>query len=417
MFGDTFENKIKNICLSKKRIKNIVVKCFLSFVFVLLVFSCGWTSQIDGERTEEEITADISGQIENQLENLDFGNLDEILKNMSLDEKKIFGSERFVEKVKMIISGEFKGLGENAIDVLLSLTFDNLISLLPIMASILAIGIISGMLGQIRSATSAKNLGDIIHFACFGVVLIIVTTLVLKILNSTSQSLTIIKSQIDIIFPILLTLLTAVGGNVSVSVYQPAIAVLSGSIMQIFNYVLVPVFIFSFVFSIVSNLSKSVKLDKFTSFFNSLFKYIIGTIFTVFLAFISIQGITAGSIDGISAKTAKFALKSYIPILGGYLADGLNVIVASSVLIKNAVGACGLLLIFCTILSPIISIVLFSLLLKLTASVLEPLSDGRIANFLFGVSKNMTMLIVIIIGFSFMFLLLCGLIMCSANFV
>ena len=90
MFGDTFENKIKNICLSKKRIKNIVVKCFLSFVFVLLVFSCGWTSQIDGERTEEEITADISGQIENQLENLDFGNLDEILKNMSLDEKKNF---------------------------------------------------------------------------------------------------------------------------------------------------------------------------------------------------------------------------------------------------------------------------------------------------------------------------------------
>lgn len=417
MFGDTFENKIKNICLSKKRIKNIVVKCFLSFVFVLLVFSCGWTSQIDGERTEEEITADISGQIENQLENLDFGDLDEILKNMSLDEKNIFGSESFVEKVKMIISGEFKGLGENAIQALLSLAFDNLISLLPIMASILAIGIISGMLGQIRSATSAKNLGDIIHFACFGVVLIIVTTLVLKILNSTSQSLTIIKSQIDIIFPILLTLLTAVGGNVSVSVYQPAIAVLSGSIMQIFNYVLVPVFIFSFVFSIVSNLSKSVKLDKFTSFFNSLFKYIIGTIFTVFLAFISIQGITAGSIDGISAKTAKFALKSYVPILGGYLADGFNVIVASSVLIKNAVGACGLLLIFCTILSPIISIVLFSLLLKLTASVLEPLSDGRIANFLFGVSKNMTMLIAIIIGFSFMFLLLCALIMCSANFV
>lgn len=415
MFGLTFENKLNIAKTSKKKFKAIVAKTFLLVILILVIFSFGWT--VDGERTEEEILTDISGQIENQLGNLDFGDLEQILDNMSIDEKNIFGSESFVDKVKMIISGEFKGLGENAIQSLLSLAFDNLISLLPIMSSVLAIGIISGMLGQIRSTTNAKNLGDIIHFACFGVILVIVTTLVLKILGSTSQILSTIKSQIDIIFPILLTLLTAIGGNVSASVYQPAIAVLSGSIMQIFNYVLVPVFVFSFVFSIISNLSKSVKLEKFTSFFNSLFKYIIGTIFTVFMAFISIQGITAGSIDGISVKTAKFALKSYVPILGGYLADGFNVIVASSILIKNAIGACGLLLIFCTILSPIISIVLFSLLLKLTASILDPLSDGRIANFLFGVSKSMTMLMVIIIGFSFMFLLLCALIMCSANFV
>ena len=110
-------------------------------------------------------------------------------------------------------------------------------------------------------------------------------------------------------------------------------------------------------------------------------------------------------------------MKSYIPILGGYLADGFNVIVASSVLIKNAVGACGLLTIFITILSPIISIIILSLLLKLTAAVLEPLSDGRISSFLVSVSKTLTMLMVILIGFSFMFLLLCALIMCSANFI
>lgn len=417
MFGVTFADKINNIKAKSKKNKAFLLRLFLLVLIVLFVFSCGWTSEITATRSEEEITADILEQIENQLGNLDFGDLEQILNDLTAEQKEIFGGSSFLEKVKLVISGEFQGLGENIIQSLISLVFDNLISLLPIMASVLAIGIISGMLGQIRSSTNVKNLGDIIHFACFGVVLIIITTLVLQILNSASNSLATVKSQIDVIFPILLTLLTAIGGNASVSVYQPAVAVLSGSIMQIFNYVLVPIFIFSFVFSIISNLSKSVKLDKFTSFFNSLFKYIIGTIFTIFLAFISIQGITAGSVDGISVKTAKFALKSYVPILGGYLADGFNVIVASSVLIKNSVGACGLLLIFCTILTPIISIVLFSLLLKLTASVLEPLSDGRIANFLFGVSKNLTMLIVIIIGFSFMFLLLCALVMCSANFV
>lgn len=211
--------------------------------------------------------------------------------------------------------------------------------------------------------------------------------------------------------------MTAIGGTVSVSVYQPAIALLSGSIMQIFNLVLVPIFIFSLVFAVISNLTSTVKLEKFNSFLNSSFKWLVGSMFTIFIAFMSIQGITAGSHDGISVKTAKFALKSYVPILGGYLADGFNVIVASSVLIKNAIGACGLLLIFVSVLSPILTIVIFSLLLKLTASILEPLSDGRISSFLFSVSKSLTMLLVILIGVAFMFLIITALIMCSANFI
>lgn len=418
MFNNQFVIAKQNIISKSKKIKKTILKLALVFCLCLLAFCSGYTPEIDSNVTEEEIQQDINQQIENQLGNIDFGELEEIIKNLSDEQKQIFGSGSFIEKVKLIISGDFKGLGENAVDAISTLIFDDIIKILPIMASILAIGIIAGMLGQISSGnSSSKSLGDIIHFACFGLILVIITGLVLNLLTSTANVLTSVKNQIDAIFPILLTLLTAIGGNVSVSVYQPAIALLSGSVMHIFNSLLVPIFIFTFVFSIISNLSKSVKLNKFTSFFSSLFKYIIGTIFTVFLAFISIQGITAGSIDGISVKTAKFAMKSYIPILGGYLADGFNVIVASSVLIKNAVGACGLLAIFVTILSPIISIILLSLLLKLTASVLEPLSDGRISSFLFSVSKSLTMLMVILIGFSFMFLLLCALIMCSANFV
>ena len=418
MFNCEFVKKRSLLLQKNKQTKKLVVKSVITVCLLLLIFCCGYTSSVDEKITEEELTQDITTQIENQLGNIDFGELEEIIKSLSDEQKDLFGNESFLNKVKLIISGEFKGLGENAVQAISAIVFEDLIKLLPIMASILAIGILSGMLGQISSNNNnSKSLGDIIHFACFGLVLVIVTGLVLNLLNTTSSILNSLKSQIDVVFPILLTLLTAIGGNVSVSVYQPTIALLSGSVMHVFNTVLVPIFIFTFVFSIITNLSKSVKLSKFTSFFTSLFKYIIGTIFTVFLAFISIQGITAGSIDGISVKTAKFAMKSYIPILGGYLADGFNVIVASSVLIKNAIGACGLLLIFITILSPIISIILLSLLLKLTASILEPLTDGRISTFLFSVSKTLTMLMVILIGFSFMFLLICALIMCSANFI
>ena len=335
-----------------------------------------------------------------------------------LDEEqlKIFGESSFTDKIKMIINGEFKELGNTVISATINLVLKQILDFLPLVATILAIGILSSMLGNLRSGKD-KSLGDVIHFVCYALILVLISSAVMQMLALCRSTLETMKAEIDIIFPILLTLMTAIGGTVSVSVYQPAIALLSGSIMQIFNLVLVPIFIFSFVFAVISNLTSTVKLEKFNSFLNSCFKWLVGVMFTIFIAFMSIQGITAGSYDGISVKTAKFALKSYVPILGGYLADGFNVIVASSVLIKNAIGACGLLLVFVSVLSPILTLVIFSLLLKLTASILEPLSDGRISTFLFSVSKSLTMLLVILIGVAFMFLIITALIMCSANFI
>lgn len=367
--------------------------------------------------TESDIKKELEKTIGDQIGFLDLTEMQKVIDALDEQGKSIFVSGNIADKLLKIITGDFKILGDNAFGAFVNLFFDSFIALVPLMASIIAVGVLSGMLNQVRSSSNGKSLGDIIHFVCFGLVLVLVISSVYKLLEQTGTTLNFIKTQIDAIFPILLTMLTAIGGNVSVSVYQPAIGLLSGSILQIFNFVLVPIFIFSFVFSIISNFSSAVKLDKFGSFLSSLFKWIVGTVFTVFIAFVSIQGITAGSIDGVSIKTAKFAMKSYIPIVGGYLADGFNVIMASSVLIKNAIGICGLLIIFSSVIVPILNIVVFELFLKLTAAILEPITDGKISNFLFGVSKSISMLTVILIGISFMFLILTALIMGTANFM
>jgi stage III sporulation protein AE len=176
-----------------------------------------------------------------------------------------------------------------------------------------------------------------------------------------------------------------------------------------------PIFIFMLIFTIISNLTSTVKLDKFTKFLGSTFKWILGGVFTIFMAFLAIQGITASTYDGVSIRTAKYAIRSYVPLLGGYLSEGFDVIMASSVLIKNAIGASGLLLMFTMIISPIVQIVVFSLILKLAAAILEPLTDSRISEFIYSISKTLTLLVVLILGVAFMYLITIGLIMCTAN--
>ncbi len=371
----------------------------------------------DDELTASELEKTIENNISSQLSNLDFDKFESILSELRDEEKEIFDSPSFLDKLKKIISGEFS---QNQVSIFLSITnlfFDNLLSFLPTLSLVIAISVVFSLVSASKTNSKMKSLDDVIHFVCFGSIVVILVAYSVNMITLTSSTIQSIKKQMDISFPILLTLLTAVGGTTSVSVYQPTVAVLSGTIINIFTSVLMPIFIFRLVFSVISNLSNNIKLSKFADFFSSGFKWIIGIIFTVFSAFLAIQGITAGSIDGISFRTAKYAIKNSVPIVGRYLSDGLNLIIASSVLIKNAVGVCGLLLLFATIVIPLIKIIVFMFGLKLASAVLEPITDSRITNFLSMIASSVSLLIVLILGCSFMYMIMSGMIIFSANFI
>lgn len=398
--------------------KYIITRNILIFLCILTIFFSHLNvAEIvyANEQGVESIQDDLKDSILSQLGSLDLSDMEHLLDNLTQAQTSTFGSSSFLSKVEDVINGEFKTGQKSIFSSIINLIFDDILKFIPILASIIVVSIICGFVSNLRGENNSKSVGDIIHFVCYGIVIILVMTGVLNLISITSSALQSIKGQMEVIFPILLTVMTAIGGNASVAVYQPAVALLSSFIMQIFTSLLMPIFIFMLVFTIISNLTSTVKLDKFTKFLGSMFKWIIGGIFTVFMAFLAVQGITASTYDGVSIRTAKYALRSYIPLLGGYLSEGFDVILASSVLIKNAIGASGLLLMFTVIISPIIQIVVFSLVLKLAAAILEPLTDSRISDFIYSIAKTLTLLVVLILGVAFMYLITVGLIMCTAN--
>ena len=361
------------------------------------------------ESNAEQIYKELSENVNNQLDKFDFTELDKELGKQENPYDKL----SFVDRVKKIIEGDINLDYNSFISYLLTSLFDEILKCVPIFCLIVSVAIICNLVGQLSS--NRNSVGNVVYFVCFAVIVVLIFKYVLGLITTTKTTLSSLSNQIQIIFPILLTLITALGGVVSAGIYQPAMSVLSSVISELFISILMPIFIFSFVFNIMGNISPNIKMEKFAKFFSSLFKWLIGIVFTLFVSFISIQGITAISADSISIKTAKFALKSYVPFLGGYLSDGISLIMASSVLVKNGIGVTGLILMFSTILSPVLKILIFMLGLKLVAGILEPLTEKRISEFVYGVSKSLSMLIACIVGMGFMYLISIGLVMCSAN--
>lgn len=395
------------------------MKKFLKTAFIfglaLAVFCFISPSPAYAAQSEEEIFEQLDESVKDQLKDLDMSALDDLLAQLGEDGQEIFGGNSFAEKVQSVLDGEFIQDGGGFIESFFKLLFSEILDMLPLLASIAVIAILCGLVSHMKAGFMSESTGQIVFFVCFAVVVVLALVCAVNLVNVAGDAINGIKKQMNAAFPILLTLMAGIGGAVSVKAYQPAVALLSGGVVEIVSAVVLPLFIFTLVFSVVGNLSKSVRLGKLTDFFKSASTTVLAVTFTVFTAFLAVQGLTAGSFDGVSIRAAKFATKSYIPILGGYLADGLDLILAGSVLIKNSVGVAGLLLLLSTVLMPLLQILGVCFGFKIVAAVIEPVSDSRLTSFLTGIAKSMNMLIAALLAVAFMYFISVMLLIFTSN--
>lgn len=392
-------------------------KFFIMLLLSVTIFSFGLgvNQSVSGSTNLIVLQESLSHEVDETLDSINFNDLQKIIDNFSDNQKKMFSFSNIKAKVKQVLNGETTVDYGSFLEAAISIVFSIIADYLPMFAIIITVGIISCILGSIKSKFNEKSVGDIIHFVCFCVSIIVVVTIIKGLVENTTLSINNMTNQMNAIFPILLTIMTSIGSVASVGVFQPTLAIFSSFSSVIFSSLIIPIFILSFCFGIVGNLSNNVKLDKFNSFLSSLFKWLVGILFTIFFSLISIQGISAGSFDSVSIRTMKFTMSSYVPVLGGYLSQGMDLIMASSVLIKNAVGFVGILILLTSIFAPILEIVVVSLLFKISSAILQPLNNDRITNFLHCTSKAIIMLSTCLIVVAFMYFLLIGLSIATAN--
>ncbi len=403
---------VKNPSLAVKKIT-------ILFMIAIVLICCLITPQpaYCADPNTTKTTEELNNSVVEELNQIDFSVFNNILASIEENNSNIFKISNIKNSVYNVISGKNAVNYSSMFTSVLSLVGGSTLKCMPLFSVIVAIGVVGNMLSGFKSKFNEKSSANLIQLVCFMAVSVLVIAMTKNLISTATQSIKNMANQMNAIFPILLTLMIGLGAASTASVFQPVVAIMSTYIADFFTYFILPLFTVSFVFSIISNLSDNVKLDKFNAFISSFFKWSVGLIFTIFFAVFALQGLTAGKFDSLSIRTTKYTIKSYLPVMGGYVADGMDLILSSTLLIKNAVGFVGILLCMSTIISPLIQIAIFSLVLKLVSAILQSMGEAKTSNFLTAVSKSITMLSSAIIAVGFMYLLSVGLVMTSANVV
>ena len=362
----------------------------------------------------EELLGDYVGELTDEI---DFSAFDAFFNDLDTKIREIFANQSFSEMLDKTLKGEgavdFSGL----VQAFFSAFFLNLSGYLPVMILILAVCVLSGIFSNLRSGFAEKSTSHAVHFVTFLTVAVILVFAAVQMFELVRNTITTMKNFLNLTFPLILTMMTASGGMVSSRIFQPLAAVLLGGMTQLIVSVIFPLFLVINVFTLLNCLTDSVKLDRLNEFFKSVVHWVLGISFTVFMSFLLIQGITGGVYDGVSVRAAKYTIANSVPIVGGYLSSGFDLVVGSCVLVKNAVGVTGLLVIVGMILPPLAQILCFNLSLKLTAGLAQPLTDEKTSNFLAATSKNFSLLLTVLLSASFMYFVTLTLFILSSNSV
>ena len=364
-------------------------KLLIVLILFILVSSSTQVAYADLEQN-------LKDQVEEGLGNLDFDSVQNIGGGYVGD---------IIEKVCKIIDGEFDS-AQSFLQMLLLLFDENLSILLPKLISLFVVLVLVGLVRRTSGGFISQGTDDVVSFVGRSVILLTVISLFVDIFAQVDGVLTEVSMLADATMPILLTLVVANGSANLSAVCQPSMVMFSGVIIGIVRNLLLPMTISATAFSFVSNLSQNVRVNKMSSFLSNSASWLLGILFTVFSAFTAVQGVIATSMDGVSYRMAKFTAKNYIPILGGYVSEGFDIVVASTSLIKNSFGVVALLIVLLMVAKPLIAILSLNIGLQAVTALSEPVVDDNCSKIFSSVCKSLTFLSALLIAVAFMFSIL-----------
>ena len=371
-----------------KKLKKYIV----FFVLFIIVFNISVSAEnysvhnpFKTENTEnaESTTIDILAEIYNQI------NADGVRENMPEAAREYLGPDAFGqdENLNMAdISGKFSfGFIFNIVTKLLGSLISAVVkNFIPVIAFIILSSVI-GVLKNLHGNDGKNNFSEILNF-------VLVLCLASAVFYNVRDCFYTAKNFLEDIHVYMMTMipvmasLSALSGNISAAAANSTgLYVVLNVIEAMSSSIILPVLQICFALSFARQITAStdtVNLSGISSYMRSVLNWIFIFIMSILTAVLLFQNILASSADTVTARTVKFTVTSFVPVVGSMIGDVSRTIMGSIQAVKSVTGIFGVFVIIITLLPPLITVVLNKFMLKISGAFALILGLDRQADFL-----------------------------------
>lgn len=313
------------------------------------------------------------------------------------EQQEEFGIGEFIEKTEEY-SGEFfedidineildnaiKGQVDNQtiLKRVLSLLGGQLVDGLTVLGSVLAIVIIHSILKSVSESLKNDTISKLIYYVQYILIVTIIMMNFSDIVQVVKDTCNNLVGFMNILIPLLISLMIYTGSITTSGILEPIILFLINFIGNIIQTIIIPIVLIFTSLIVISKISDNVQIDKLSKFLKSGVVWFFGIILTVFVGVISLEGTLSSSVDGITAKTTKAVVSSAVPVVGKILGDAVDTVLGCGIILKNAVGLIGVIVVIGICIIPILKLGILTIAYKLMSAICEPIADKNITSLL-----------------------------------
>lgn len=350
-----------------------------------------------------------SGAESKLFSEFDFSEIDNSL-------QKIFPKEKmdFKSLVTALIEGDGKNAGELIMDFISDQFAYEFRYNRQNLAYMLLIAVIAAIFTNFSNAFQNRQVSEISFYVLY-------ILLITMCLNAFRIAMSGIEGHLETLLDFMRVLCPS---------YFLAVAIASGSSSSLIFYnivlfliyvvevlilrFLLPVINIYIMVQVLNYLAGEEYLSQFAELLSKMVTWILKTLVTCVIGINVIQGMLAPAIDALK-RSALTKTAEAIPGIGNAIGGVTDVVLGTAVLIKNGIGMAGAAVMIAICAIPIVQMALMTLMYKLTAALVQPVSDKRITGCISSVSQGYELLMKVVFSTGLLFLLTIAVVTASTS--
>ena len=272
-------------------------------------------------------------------------------------------------------------------------------SITPLNCVVKIIGVILlvALINSVKSTIASSSLTGVLNSLS---VLSVSIILIQPISSTIEYSSTVIKLSSDFMLvftPIMVAIMITIGQSMQGAGSYTMVMGAGTAVSQISANILEPLLNTFLGMSVVSGISQKVKLSGFCELVNKLVKWVLTFTMSIFTTILTMQSVITASADSAGTKATRFAISSFVPLVGGALSEAYQTVRSCMDMLKSGVGVFAILATGIIYLPAITSCVLWLVAINIAVALAEVFDIKQIISLLKSVATVINALIAILL--------------------
>lgn len=375
------------------------MKIWLMLLILYLSATNVYGAEKNADETEVVTEEETETVTKNLFQELQLKELDEVVQEML--ESSEFS---FSDMVWKMLSGEIELDAELLFEMIQEVFFRELLEQKDILMQLLLLILAAAVLFNLSHLFENGQMTNVTFYMIYLIAFVLLMKSFRGLFGQVESVLDISSSFMKVLTPAYFLAITASNGSLTASAYYQVVLFAVTLIQNVLLKFGMPGIQIYVVLGIVNYLSQEDLLSKLAELIKTIVIWMTKSVTALIVGLQVVQKMVAPAVDmvkrGFMGKTA-----SAIPGVGNIIDSVTEMTIGCAVLVRNCLGAAALIVLIVFGLGPIVQLGVTTLLYRLMAAVVQPVTEKRLVQAITVMSEGCGMLLRVLITAEILFLL------------